>query len=123
MRDPLSHFVSGFTEAMTRSNIPKVKALNAGKPVPPYTIQRFMFFLDRLVTGHVRSVLKSSSFHIYPMSELALIQPKVPLPTIFRVLMNLPPPTRARTCGRLACHLRPLSCHLLAPLRFPRGST
>ena len=89
MRDPLSHFVSGFTEAMLRSNMDQIEQLHAGKPVAPCSIQSFMYFLERLVTGHVTSLTQNHGFHIYPMSELALFQPQVRLPTTCRVLLHL----------------------------------
>ena len=87
VRDPLSHFVSGFTEAAMRSNQQKMKQLNAGKAVAPFTIQSFVQFLEQLVTGH--GALKNAGFHMHPMSELALIQPQVHLPTTCRVLLHL----------------------------------
>jgi hypothetical protein len=82
VRDPLSHFVSGFTEAATRRHKREInEMLQGGKPVAPFTIDRFISVLEQLVTGDFRSFMGQESSHVYPMSEqLALIQPQVRSP-------------------------------------------
>jgi hypothetical protein len=74
---------------MMRNNMDKIEQLHAGKPVAPCSIQSFMYFLERLVTGHVTSLTQNHDFHFHPMSELAVIQPQVRRPTTCRVLLHL----------------------------------
>jgi hypothetical protein len=99
VRDPLSHFVSGFTEAWVLSY--KLQIKHAGKPVAPFTVQSFVQFLEQLVTGHqlANGALKNTGFHMYPMSELAHIQPQVEGPAPQHVARCCFPPLM--TCQML----------------------
>jgi hypothetical protein len=100
VRDPLSHFVSAYTEASTRMHM---KRLRKGAKFKPCTIKTFMNFLEKLLTGSIRSILRNEAYHLYPMSELAIDQPRVRLPHETRVLLNSLP-TRVCACDSARCH-------------------
>ena len=71
MRDPLSHFVAGYTEALSRGRV------NHGNRT--WTVQQVRQFLKALVTGSNNSVhiLGSERYHYMPMSRIANFQPLV----------------------------------------------
>jgi len=71
VRDPLSHFVAGYTEALSRGRV------NHGNRT--WTVQQVRQFLKALVTGSNNSVhiLGSERYHYMPMSRIANFQPLV----------------------------------------------
>jgi hypothetical protein len=70
VRDPLSHFVAGYTEALVRAG------MHDGQS---WTVQQVRQFLKALVTGSSvkAGVLGSERYHYMPMSRIATFQPLV----------------------------------------------
>jgi len=85
VRNPLSHFVSGFTQSWVRSHPGQVEQLERGEIVAPYTVEDFRHFLGELLTGKAGALLPGPrplshvvyGAHFMPMTELLAQQPRV----------------------------------------------
>ena len=78
VRDPLSHFVAGYTEAMVRARV-------TGRVTPahtegPWTGSKVRQLLVALVRGDTKTLQEwggREQYHMYPMTRIAQAQPQV----------------------------------------------